>query len=206
MNDLPIEIWEEIVKQNDENIFDKAKQLPMKELDKAINKIKFIYWQKRFEFRKNMEKHVGDIMKIKYKYRNKEEENLFVLEKCCDNSISAMFIYESKTETPFGYYTSEKYHHSGTISQIIEFLRIINFEIVSSRKELDKKRSEVEYKINDLVSYYRYRCCYFFISGEELATGIIQKITKNYYFIKNNNIDNTIHRIPKHHIIQKLDD
>ena len=105
MNDLPLEIWDIIVKQNNETIFDKANELSLKELYDATLKIQCIYERKRSDYRQKMKKHIGDIVKIKYMgqdhqlppvYPNKikEKEDLFLIDKCSDDSIKVVFVYK----------------------------------------------------------------------------------------------------------------
>mgnify|MGYP001267121138 CR=1 FL=1 len=212
MNDLPTEIWDFIVKQNNETIYDKANELTLKELNDAMYKIQNIYERKRFDHKILMKKYLGDIIKIKYietrdyTYKKEIKENLFVISKCCDSCIKIICVYQIPNnvynETSLGFYTTIVPTKDYSMSRHIPYKNILNYEIISSKKDLDKKRREFIYNIGDIVSFYLYSD-YYFWDNMDLENGKIERISNNYCYITLWGVNPKLHRVPKHHIIRK---
>ena len=210
MNDLPNEIWVHIVKQNNETIYDKANELTLKELYDAMYKIQNIYERKRINYKNFMKKYLGDIIKIKYMetrdyYKTEIKEDLFVISKCCNSCIKIICVYPLPNniynETSLGFYTTIVPTKDYSMSFYIPYRNILNYEIIVSKKNLDKKRREFIYNIGDIVSFYLYSECYFWTM--ELENGKIEKISDNFCYIRRWGVTPKLHRVPKHHIIRK---
>ena len=218
MNDLPLEIWDIIVKQNNETIFDKANELSLKELYDATLTIQCIYERKRSDYRQKMKKHIGDIVKIKYMgqdnqlppvYPNKikEKEDLFLIDKCSDDSIKVVFVYKLEqndniyNETTLGFYTMIEPEKEYSCAMNISYKNIIDYEVISYKKDIDEKRINIKYDIGDVVSFYLYSYCYFW--GIDLEVGKIERISDKFYYITMWGETPRLFRVPKHHIVRK---
>ena len=211
MNDLPIEIWDFIVKQNNETIYDKANELTLKELNDAMYKIQNIYERKRIDYKNLMKKYIGDIVKIKYikiinyPYKKEVKKDLFLINKCCDSSIKVIYVYQIPdniyNETSLGFYTTIVPQKDYSVSFYISYKNILNYEIISYKKDIDKKRRDFIYNIGDIVSFYLYSDCYFW--DMDLENGKIERISNNYCYITRWGVTPKLHRVPKHHIIRK---
>ena len=78
MNDLPLEIWDIIVKQNNETIFDKANELSLKECNQC-DYIKNIMKRRNILYNEIILDNKTDRIKLYQKIDN--EEDIFVKEK-----------------------------------------------------------------------------------------------------------------------------